>query len=84
MPNHQYSNQGSIPPLPSCISLTLLTVYEVNGLFKPRVFKFAYFFQCSMVVSRGVDIVNFSYGEASHWTNKGYVFMNEKLLQIVQ
>ena len=29
--------------------------------------------QCSVAVSCGADIINFSYGEASHWANKGLV-----------
>ena len=27
--------------------------------------------QCAEAVANDVDIINFSYGEASHWTNKG-------------
>ena len=29
--------------------------------------------QCIAAVANDVDIINFSYGEASHWTNKGLV-----------
>ena len=37
----------------------------------------SFFMQCSEAVANGVDIINFSYGEASHWTNKGYVSFSD-------